>query len=131
MVPTLPISGEVPVSWLRETDQPARILATVASIFREGIMLEGVLLDLGGVVYIGDRTLARAVESIERLRSTGLPVRFVTNVTRQSRRQQLKMLTGMGLQVDANELIMPAIAARDYLRHRRLSPHLLVHPALE
>jgi HAD superfamily hydrolase (TIGR01458 family) len=94
-------------------------------------MLKGVLLDLGGVVYVGDETLPGAIESIHRLKSGGLAVRFITNVTRQSRRRLLEKLAGLGLQVGADEVFMPAIAARKFLVDHGLSPHLLVHPALE
>jgi HAD superfamily hydrolase (TIGR01458 family) len=94
-------------------------------------MLKGVLLDLGGVVYVGDETLPGAVESIDRLKSEGLGVRFITNVTRQSRRRLLEKLAGLGLQACADEVFMPAIAAAKYLADHALSPHLLVHPALE
>jgi HAD superfamily hydrolase (TIGR01458 family) len=94
-------------------------------------MLKGVLLDLGGVVYVGDETLPGAVESVERLKSEGLAVRFITNVTRQSRRGLLETLARMGLYVAPDELFMPAIAARKYLEDHDLTPHLLVHPALE
>lgn len=94
-------------------------------------MLKGVLLDLGGVVYVGNEALPGAIESIDQLKFSGLAVRFITNVTRQSRRGLLEKLAGMGLQVDADELFMPAIAARQYIEDRKLNPHLLVHPALE
>lgn len=94
-------------------------------------MLKGVLLDLGGVVYVGQKTMPGAIESIDRLKSEGLAVRFITNVTRQSRRRLLETLAQMGLPVGADELFMPAIAARSYLEDRRLRPHLLVHPALD
>lgn len=94
-------------------------------------MLKGVLLDLGGVVYVGEKAMPGAIESIDRLKSEGLAVRFITNVTRQSRRRLLETLAQMGLQVGADELFMPAIAARNYMEDRRLRPHLLVHPALD
>jgi hypothetical protein len=94
-------------------------------------MLKGVLLDLGGVVYVGDEPLPGAVESIDRLKSEGLVVRFITNVTRQSRRRLLEKLARLGLQASANEVFMPAIAARIYLANQGHSPHLLVSPALE
>lgn len=93
-------------------------------------MLKGVLLDLGGVVYVGDEALPGAVESIARLRSAGLAVRFVTNVTRQSRRGLLQSLARLGLRIAADELFMPAVAARNHLEAHRLGAHLLVHPAL-
>lgn len=93
-------------------------------------MLKGVLLDLGGVVYVGDEALPGAVESIDRLKAEGLAVRFITNVTRQSRRGLQETLASLGVKVGSDELFMPAIAARNYLEARRIGAHLLVHPAL-
>lgn len=92
-------------------------------------MIKAVLLDLGGVVYVGDAPLPGAVEAVARLRAAGLAVRFVTNITRQSRRALGERLVHMGIELGDDELFMPAIAARRYLESRRLRPHLLVHPA--
>ena len=72
-------------------------------------MYKGVLLDLGGVVYIGDGALPGAIDSIARLRSAGLGVRFITNVTRQSRRSLLAKLGSLGIDIDPVELFMPLV----------------------
>ena len=93
-------------------------------------MAKGVLLDLAGVVYLGDQMLPRAGEAVDRLREAGLPVRFVTNTTRLSKVGILDRLRGIGLEVAGDELITPAEAARTWLATHRRSPHLLVHPAL-
>ena len=93
--------------------------------------ITGVLLDLGGVVYLGDEPMPGSLESIARLKSAGLAVRFITNVTRRSRRSLLEMLARMGLDVAVDELFMPAIAVRHYLEAHGLRPLLLVHPELE
>lgn len=93
--------------------------------------IEGVLLDLGGVVYVGDTPLPGALEALERLRDAGLPLRYLTNTTRSPRRKLLAKLRTMGLPAEAAELFMPAVAARHYLEAAGLSPHLLIHPALE
>ncbi len=42
--------------------------------------------DLGGVVYVGDAPLAGALEALERLRATGLPLRYITTTTRTPKR---------------------------------------------
>ncbi len=41
----------------------------------------------------------------------------------------LDKLARIGLRADADELFMPAIAARHYLERHRLARLLLVHPA--
>lgn len=92
---------------------------------------KGVLLDLGGVVYVGEAPLPGAREAIGRLKEAGLPLRYLTNTTRKPRRALLETLERMDLPVEEDELFMPAIAARALLERNGLSAHLLVHPALE
>ena len=75
-------------------------------------MFKGALLDLGGVVYIGDKLLPGAAEALGRLRDTGIAIRFLTNTTRQSHRKLLEKLQSMGLSVAEEELFTPALAAR-------------------
>ncbi len=89
-----------------------------------------VLLDLGGVFYQGDRLIPGAAEALARLRGSGLPLRFVTNTTRQSRAALLRELAGRGLAIGGDELLTPASAARDLLIARGLRPLLLIHPDL-
>lgn len=94
-------------------------------------VFKAVLLDLGGVVYIGDQPLPGAVDAIGRLRDAGLAVRFLTNTTRSSHRQLLDKLRTMGLDVAEDELFTPSLAARRLIEQEGYVPHLLVHPALE
>jgi len=94
-------------------------------------MVRGVLLDLGGVIYVGDTPLTGALKALGRLRAGGVPLRYLTNTTRSPRRKLLAKLHAMGVPAEPDELFMPAIAARRYLETQGLSPHLLVHPALE
>ncbi len=93
--------------------------------------IRGVLLDLGGVVYVGSTPIEGALAAIERLRAAGLPVRFITNTTRRCRRRVIADLGQMGLKVSEAELLTPALLARAYLERHGLSPFLLVHPDLE
>lgn len=89
------------------------------------------LLDLGGVVFVGDTALAGAIEAIARLRDAGLGVRFLTNTTRMPHRRLHEKLRLMGLAIDPEELVTPAMAARRLIEQEGLRPHLLVHPDLE
>lgn len=93
-------------------------------------MIRGVLLDLAGVLYDAGQPVRGSAEAVERLRTAGLPVRFVTNSTRSPRRVLLEKLDKMGFRVDADELFTPARAACDTLRVRGHAPHLLIHPDL-
>jgi HAD superfamily hydrolase (TIGR01458 family) len=90
----------------------------------------GVLLDLSGVVFIGDEPIGDAVASIRDLRANGIPLRFVTNTTSQPRRALLETLRHLGIEVASGDIFTPAIAARTLIEKRGLSPHLVVHPDL-
>lgn len=90
----------------------------------------GVLLDLGGVVYLGDHALPGAIDAVGRLHAAGLAVRFLTNSTRSSHRQILTKLRAMGLDVAEEELFTPALAARHLIETEGLSPQLIIHPGL-
>jgi len=93
--------------------------------------VSGVLLDLGGVIYVGSTPIDGALAAVERLRAAGLPLRFITNTTRRSKRQVIEDLARMGLEVSDGELVTPALLARAHLEKHGLSPFLVVHPELE
>jgi HAD superfamily hydrolase (TIGR01458 family) len=75
----------------------------------EGI--EGLLLDLSGVIYVQDEAVPGAAEALESLRGDGIPIRLVTNTTMRPRRSILERLERLGLPADADELITPATLA--------------------
>ncbi len=93
-------------------------------------MLKAVLLDLGGVVYVGRDPLPGAIDAIGRLRSRGLALRFLTNTTRSCRRMLFDRLRSMGLTVGADELFVPSSAVTQHLNTKGIAAHLLVHPNL-
>lgn len=93
--------------------------------------VHGVLLDLGGVVYVGDEALPGAIEAVQRLKRAGLPVRYITNTTRRPVSALVEKTARMGLEIAPDELLAPARIARTWLQERGLKPHLLVHPDLE
>ncbi len=94
-------------------------------------MIHGVLLDLEGVLYTGGYPLPGSRESLLSLRAAGIPLRFITNTTRQTRAILIDRLAAMGLPVALQQLFTPVVAARDYLIHHQLTPYLLVHPAIQ
>jgi HAD superfamily hydrolase (TIGR01458 family) len=94
-------------------------------------MIRGILIDLSGVIYIGDTPVAGAPGALSRIRRSGLPVRFLTNTSRTPKRGLLERLSKMGFDIAAEELFTPAQAARELLIENGLTPHLLIHPTLE
>lgn len=90
----------------------------------------GALLDLDGVLYVGREPLPGAAEALARLRTAGLPLGFVTNTTRRSRRVIRAELAAMGFVIADDELFTPAGAAREWIGARGAAPFLLIHPGL-
>lgn len=93
-------------------------------------LIKGVLLDLSGVLYVGNEVLPGVVAALDRLRTFAVPFLCVTNTTRSTRTQILDKLTAMGLGVEPAQLFTAPMAAHDYVVARDLHPFLLIHPAL-
>ena len=91
---------------------------------------KGFLIDLGGVVYLGDKPISGSVKAIRRLRGDGIPFRFLTNTTSRPKRSVLKKLVGIGLPIQDQDIFTPADAARAYIVEHNLKPHFLIAPAL-
>jgi ribonucleotide monophosphatase NagD (HAD superfamily) len=80
-------------------------------------MIKGVLLDLSGTVHIGPNLIPGSAQAVARLREAGIPLRFVTNTSRMSRRMLMETLGRMGLEVTSDDLLT-APAAAAFLRRR-------------
>ena len=75
----------------------------------EGI--EGLLLDLSGVLYVQDEAVPGAADALAKLRDGGIPLRLVTNTTMRPRRSILERLQRLGIEADSGELLTPATLA--------------------
>jgi HAD superfamily hydrolase (TIGR01450 family) len=77
-----------------------------------------VILDLDGVVFLIDRPIPGAVETIARLRTDGVPVMFATNNASRRAGEVADLLTGMGVAARAGEVLTSAGAAAAMLAGR-------------
>jgi HAD superfamily hydrolase (TIGR01458 family) len=75
----------------------------------EGI--EGLLLDLSGVLYVQDEAVPGAADALAKLRDGGIPLRLVTNTTMRPRRSILERLQRLGIEAEPSELLTPATLA--------------------
>lgn len=87
-----------------------------------------VLIDLAGVLHVGDQAVPGAVAALDRLRDSGLPLRFLTNTTRSPRSAILDLLRSLGFAASADEIHTAVRATRQLVQERGLAPHYLVHP---
>jgi|ERR1035441_5478079 HAD superfamily hydrolase (TIGR01458 family) len=76
----------------------------------------GVLLDIDGVLYVGEQPIEGAHDALPVLRELSAGVRLLTNTTSRSRREVLEHLLELGFEVTLEEVLTPAAMA---VRHCR------------
>ena len=91
---------------------------------------KAVLIDLAGVLHTGDAPIPGAIAALQRLRASGLALRFLTNTTRSPSFTIVEKLSAMGFQIAAGEVQTAVLATRKLVEMRGLKPHYLVHPAI-
>ena len=80
------------------------------------------LIDLSGTVHIEDQILPGAKEGIELLRKNGVPLKFVTNTTKESCLSLIQRLRRLGLDISDDEILTSLTAAKMKVEEQRLRP---------
>ena len=75
-----------------------------------------VLIDIDGVLYVGDRPVAGADQTLRELDRRGIPYRFVSNTTRRSRRSVSGRLQDLGYAIPEPWITTAPVAAAAHLR---------------
>ncbi len=78
----------------------------------------GVLLDIDGVLYVGDEAIEGAHRALLQLRKLSAGIRLITNTTSRSRRAVYGHLLEMGFEVALEEVLTPAAMAERHCRER-------------
>ena len=78
----------------------------------------GLILDLDGVIWVGERPIQEAVEAVRRLKELGLKIMFVTNNSTRSRRDYETRLRSLGLDVNVEEIMNSGYATALLLREK-------------
>lgn len=78
--------------------------------------VEGLLLDLDGVLVVSWKPIDGAIDTIARLRERGIPFRIMTNTTSHSRVDLSEQLRGSGFDIPAYEILTAPAATGAYLR---------------
>ena len=78
--------------------------------------VKGFLIDLDGVLYVGDTALEGALQGIDFLKERGYRFRFVSNTTRKCRRTLAKKLRLFGFAVDETSIFTPPLAAIAWMK---------------
>lgn len=83
---------------------------------------EGFVVDLDGVVWVGDEAVPGAVEALGELRAGGKRVVFLTNDPRSSRADYSRRLQGLGIAASEDEIVTSGAATADFLAAREEVP---------
>ncbi|MBO9534540.1 MAG: TIGR01458 family HAD-type hydrolase [Solirubrobacteraceae bacterium] len=92
---------------------------------------DALLLDIDGVLHVGDEAVPGAVDAIEQIKRGGVPFRLATNTTSRPRSAIADRLQRMGFDLDADDILSPASMAvrlckeRGYDRVALVVPHAL------
>jgi HAD superfamily hydrolase (TIGR01458 family) len=88
--------------------------------------IKGFLIDLDGVLYVGDRPIEGATAAIEYLMKKNYQFRFVSNTTRKCRKTIVSRLSAMGFDIPEEYIFTPPLAAIAHMKKTgRLNCYLL------
>ncbi|XP_038599611.1 haloacid dehalogenase-like hydrolase domain-containing protein 2 isoform X1 [Tachyglossus aculeatus] len=88
--------------------------------------LKAVLVDLSGTLHIEDAAVPGSQEALKRLRNASVVVRFVTNTTKESKRDLLERLKKLDFDITEDEIFTSLTAARNLVEQKQVRPMLLV-----
>jgi HAD superfamily hydrolase (TIGR01458 family) len=88
-------------------------------IFNKNI--KGFLIDIDGVLYIGNERIPGAIKAVNYLRINDIPFLLVTNTTRKSRYSLQSYLHNMGFTIEIDQIYSTTFAARQWLLAHNIS----------
>jgi HAD superfamily hydrolase (TIGR01458 family) len=78
--------------------------------------VDGLLLDIDGVLTVSWEPIDGAIDALDRLRDRGVPFRLITNTTTHTRDALAGTLRTAGFTVDGDDIITAVVATAAYIR---------------
>jgi len=78
-------------------------------------MIDGLLLDMDGVLALSFEPMPGAIEALARIRERGTPFRIVTNTTTHTRADLAATLRAGGFDIQATEIVTAVVGTQTYL----------------
>ena len=86
------------------------------------------LIDLDGVLYVGDKAIPGAEEAVQWLDKETIPYLFVTNTSSRPRSALVEKLARIGIVTDEKTIFSPPVAASQWLKAHAPGPAALFVP---
>lgn len=86
------------------------------------------LIDMDGVLYVGEQAIPGARQALEWLQASGIPHLFLTNTTSRPRSALVEKLGRMGMHVRDEQIFTPPVAASAWLHSHQPGPVALYVP---
>jgi arabinose operon protein AraL len=86
----------------------------------------GYIFDLDGTIYLGERLIPGAKETIERLKSLSKKIVYLSNKPLQTRRDYAAKLTFLGIPTEPTEVINSSMVMAQWLRKRAPGANIYV-----
>ncbi len=96
--------------------------------------IDALLVDIDGVLTIGNEVIPGAAEALASVRARGIEVRYLTNTTIYCRHTLQEHMQALGFSMQMDHLVTPTFVAAEYLRSQgatRYLPLLLPDAQLE
>ena len=94
-------------------------------------MIKAILFDISGVLYEDKTPIMGAVDAINQLQYSDIPLRFVTNSSRSTEAMILTALQKMGFAINDSQVFTAPSAIKRFLQTNNLRPYCLIHQDLE
>ena len=88
--------------------------------------IDGLLLDIDGVLAVSWEPLPGAVDALAHLRKAHVPFRMITNTTTKTRAGLADTLSDAGFEVGAEEIVTAVVATAAYLRKEHAGKKVFV-----
>jgi HAD superfamily hydrolase (TIGR01458 family) len=80
------------------------------------VTIDGLLLDIDGVLAVSWEALPGSVDALQRLRNADVPFRLITNTTTKTRADLAATLRDAGFDVSHEEIVTAVVATAEHLR---------------
>ncbi|MDH5816211.1 MAG: HAD-IIA family hydrolase [Candidatus Nezhaarchaeota archaeon] len=78
--------------------------------------VKGLIVDLNGSVYVGDKPISGVPEALKELKRKGIKILFLTNNTTKTPQEYQQKLENMGIRVALNEILTSSMIAASYIK---------------